>query len=102
MFTLLTPELESVRPSSFPSVMFDVFDDDKSGHLDRKEVQKIIDQMKAVAVVLKRDPSQVDQFMSALISKIDKNGDGDISKEEWVQGGLRTPSLLVLLGAGGY
>lgn len=82
--------------------MFDVFDDDKSGHLDRSEVQKIVDQMKAVAVVLKRDPEHVDQFMKALISKIDKNGDGDISKEEWVQGGLRTPSLLVLLGANQY
>jgi Ca2+-binding EF-hand superfamily protein len=82
--------------------MFDVFDDDKSGHLDRAEVSKIIEQMKAVAVVLKRDPEHVDQFMKALLTKIDKDGDGNISKEEWVQGGLRTPSLLVLLGANSF
>eukprot|EP01122_Echinamoeba_exundans_P015970 TRINITY_DN795_c0_g1_i1.p1 TRINITY_DN795_c0_g1~~TRINITY_DN795_c0_g1_i1.p1 ORF type:complete len:201 (-),score=74.59 TRINITY_DN795_c0_g1_i1:139-696(-) len=86
-------------PEQKLSFMFDVFDDDKSGHLDRSEVQKIVDQMKAVAVVLKRDPEHVDQFMKALLTKIDKDGDGNISKEEWVQGGLRTPSLLVLLGA---
>lgn len=81
------------------AVMFDVFDADKSGTLEKSEVEKIVEQMKAVSVALKRDPEHVDAFMKALLVKIDKDGDGTISKDEWIQGGLRTPSLLVLLGA---
>jgi len=82
--------------------LFDMYDGDKSGHLEKKEMEAIVAQMIVVAKALNRDQASANEFVKGLLAKIDKDGSGTISKEEWVQGGLRTPSLLVLLGASDY
>lgn len=79
--------------------MFDTYDDDNSGDLSTDEVQGIVAQMKTCAEALGRDPNQAESFLQGIISKLDEDGDGMITRAEWVEVGLKTPSLLLLLGA---
>eukprot|EP01091_Cochliopodium_minus_P004921 TRINITY_DN14827_c0_g1_i1.p1 TRINITY_DN14827_c0_g1~~TRINITY_DN14827_c0_g1_i1.p1 ORF type:complete len:184 (+),score=57.28 TRINITY_DN14827_c0_g1_i1:40-591(+) len=75
---------------------FKLYDEDGNGTLDRNEIVNIIEQMKVIASSIGR-PGCGD-FIESLMQKLDTNGDGEISLDEWVTGGLNTPSLLVLLG----
>ena len=74
---------------------FDLYDADKSGYLDRQEATHVLNQMRRVAASMGR---QADDFIDGLVKKLDKDGDGKITKQEWMEEGARTPSLLVLLG----
>ncbi len=74
---------------------FDLYDADKSGHLDRREAEAVLNQMKRVAMTLGR---QADDFIEGLLDKLDVDKDGKISRNEWMTIGAKTPSLLVLLG----
>ncbi len=55
--------------------------------------------MQSVAKGLGRDPKNSSNFITELIKKLDKNGDGKISKDEFFVEGLKSPALLCLLGA---
>lgn len=74
---------------------FDLYDTDHSGYLDNKEAEAVLNQMKRVAASMGR---QADDFVEGLLKKLDKDGDGRITRKEWMEEGARTPSLLVLLG----
>jgi diacylglycerol kinase (ATP) len=87
------------KPEEKLAYLFDVYDINGDATLDKDELNKIVEQMKTVAKELGRDEASINDFIAGLMKKIDKNGDGQVSKDEWVQGGLRSPSLLVLLGA---
>lgn len=77
--------------------MFDMYDDDNSGSLEAGEIAKITDSMKAVAAGLGRDPAGAQSFIDGIMSKLDKDGDKEITKAEFVDQGKSTPSLLLLL-----
>jgi hypothetical protein len=51
--------------------------------------------MKRVAATLGRT---ADDFIVGLLDKLDADKDGKITRQEWMEVGLKTPSLLVLLG----
>ncbi len=51
--------------------------------------------MKRVAASMGR---QADDFVAGLLDKLDADKDGKITKQEWMEVGAKTPSLLVLLG----
>ena len=74
---------------------FDLYDDDKNGYLDRAEAEQVLKQMQRVAATLGRT---ADDFIAGLIDKLDDNKDGKITRQEWMEIGMKTPSLLVLLG----
>jgi serine/threonine-protein phosphatase 2B regulatory subunit len=78
--------------------MFEMYDADKSGSLEGDEVDAIVGQMKAIAAALGRDPAQAQSFIDGIMKKLDKDGDKEITKQEWVDQGKSTPSLLMLLG----
>lgn len=81
------------------NILFKAYDKDDSGHLDKDEVNAVLEQMRTVARSLGRDPEKADDFNKAVISKLDADKSGTISLDEWVTVGLKTPSLLTLLGA---
>ena len=74
---------------------FDLYDDDKSGYLDRQEAEQVLKQMQRVAATLGRT---ADDFIVGLLEKLDQDKDGKITRAEWMEVGAKTPSLLVLLG----
>lgn len=78
--------------------LFEVYDSDGSGTLSKDEIKAIIEQMRTVAKGLGRDMDKTESFIQAVMDKIDVDKDGNLTKEEWVQGGLKTPSLLTLIG----
>ena len=79
--------------------VFDMYDADKSGSLDRKEVEHIIDQMTKVAEATGGPLSHnTKEFNQSLMLKLDPNNDGEISRAEWIEKGSSSPSLLALLG----
>lgn len=80
-------------------ILFSAYDKDGSGQLDRDEVVAVLEQMRVVSKSLGRDPEKADDFAKAIIAKLDADGSGQISLDEWVGVGLKTPSLLTLLGA---
>uniref|UniRef100_A0A6B2L6T2 EF-hand domain-containing protein n=1 Tax=Arcella intermedia TaxID=1963864 RepID=A0A6B2L6T2_9EUKA len=77
--------------------MFDAFDKDKSGELDTNEIHLITEQMKTVAEFLQRDPKKIEPFIENILKKADVDGNGTITKDEWISVGSRTPSVLQLL-----
>jgi len=54
--------------------------------------------MYLVAFALGRTSDKDSNFIRGILRKLDANGDGVISLEEWITIGSRTPSLLLFLG----
>ena len=77
--------------------LFTSYDTDGSGELDPNEIEMMIAQMKGIGAALGRDPSMLDAFVSGLLKKVDKDGNGQITMEEWINAGLSTPSVTTLL-----
>jgi len=76
--------------------LFDLYDEDKSGSLTSDEIKKIVMNMKAIATTIGQGDST--PFVEAVAKKLDVNKDGEVSRDEWISVGLRTPSLVTLLG----
>jgi len=77
--------------------LFGSFDLDNSGALTGDEITALVNQMKSVGASMGRDAAKMDSFIAGLLSKLDKDGDGEITKEEWIKAGLATPSVIMLL-----
>jgi len=77
--------------------LFGSFDVDGSGTLTGDEITTLVNQMKGIGASLGRDASKMDMFINGLLRKLDKDGDGEITKKEWIDAGLATPSVITLL-----
>jgi len=77
--------------------LFGSFDLDGSGTLTGDEITALVNQMKSVGMSMGRDAAKMDSFINGLLSKLDKDKDGEITKEEWITAGLATPSVIMLL-----
>jgi len=77
--------------------LFGSFDADGSGTLTGEEITALTNQMKSIGASLGRDAAKMDSFVQGLLAKLDKDGDGEITKQEWITAGLATPSVITLL-----
>lgn len=78
--------------------IFKVYDDDNNGVLTANELDNVIQQMYLVSFAIGRTTERDSAFINALVKKLDINGDGEVSLDEWITVGSKTPSILVFLG----
>jgi len=77
--------------------LFMTFDTDRSGSIDGPEIQGIVNQMRGIGAALGRQEAALESFIQGLLKKLDADGNGNITKEEWIENGLNTPSVITLL-----
>eukprot|EP00727_Mastigamoeba_balamuthi_P013692 m51a1_g8946 hypothetical protein (178) ;mRNA; f:992798-993452 len=78
--------------------LFTAFDEDGSGTLSRAELEKVLAHMAQVAAALGRAGPRTESFVAGVLQKLDEDRDGRVTRAEWRAVGLRTPSLLYLIG----
>jgi len=72
---------------SLMSFCFNIFDVDKSGSIERSEV-------KALVKMMRGNSSKLDEMTDSLLKKMDSDGDGEMSLNEFKAMNKRAPSML--------
>jgi len=90
--------ISSGEPKKRLEYIFSLFDKNGDGTLDKAEIEQVVERMFDVAAAMGRGNNQTKDFIKGVIVKLDASGDGVITKQEWVDKGSSTPSLLTLLG----
>ena len=90
--------LSKGSPEEKLSYLFDVYDADQSNTLEKDELVLIVERMRATAAALGRDVDKSSSFIDGIMTKLDVDKTGHITKKNWIEIGSRTPSLLTLRG----
>ena len=78
---------------------FDMYDQNGDGKLDAKEIEYIVNQMTQIAHATGGVMAQnTKEFNASIMKRLDENGDGVVDRNEFINKGASSPSLLALLG----
>lgn len=79
--------------------LFDTFDEDENGYLEREEILVILEIIKEAKSDEGATIHEAVSYACALVEEMDVDGDGKISRTEWVSIGKRSGVVNALLGS---
>ncbi|KAK8835584.1 hypothetical protein M9Y10_042470 [Tritrichomonas musculus] len=73
---------------------FDVYDIDKNGYIEKDELKNVLSSSLSGNTMIQISPEQQISIINATFKKMDENGDGQISLEEFTSAAKKNPSIL--------
>eukprot|EP01123_Difflugia_compressa_P011223 TRINITY_DN4408_c0_g2_i1.p1 TRINITY_DN4408_c0_g2~~TRINITY_DN4408_c0_g2_i1.p1 ORF type:complete len:513 (+),score=128.58 TRINITY_DN4408_c0_g2_i1:156-1541(+) len=82
--------------------MFDLYDEEKFGEVDKSEIMSIVGQLESLAKALRRDMNKLQPWLDKINAVLNNDSVSEITRNEWVSVGTQCEGLMQILESGDW